>query len=94
MYYDADKAARDAEVIRMEVEKIEAELREMEEPPANQEHRIDTMCQFGVLLFYALKMLMAQGFLKCICAVYFTIYKRSRALTLHLNLTAAFFFTN
>jgi transposase len=38
MYYDADKAARDAEVIRMEVEKIEAELREMEEPPARNLH--------------------------------------------------------
>ena len=38
LFYDADKAARDAEQIRIEVEKMEAELLEMEEPPARNLH--------------------------------------------------------
>ena len=38
LFYDADKAARDAEMIRIEVEKMETELLEMEEPPARNLH--------------------------------------------------------
>ena len=38
LFYDSDKAARDAETVRIEVEKMEAELREMEEPPARNLH--------------------------------------------------------
>ena len=38
LYYDPDKAARDAEAVRLEVEKMAAELQEMEEPPVRNLH--------------------------------------------------------
>ena len=38
LYYDAEKAAHDAELIHLEVAKMEAELAEMTEPPARKLH--------------------------------------------------------
>ena len=38
LYYDAEKAARDAELIHLEVAKMEAELAEMTEPPVRSLH--------------------------------------------------------
>ena len=38
LYYDAEKAARDAELVHLEVAKMEKELAEMDEPPARNLH--------------------------------------------------------